>query len=91
MDPSDVIDGALGGLTDTGLWEKVAADYWSGVHGLLIVVAVAIFVSSLDDLLIDLGWWVYALIERVRSSWPAQTFVKGWSEVVSQMRHLGST
>lgn len=69
MDFSDVIDEALGGLTDTGLWEKVAADYWRGVHGLLIVVAVAIFVSSLDDLIIDLGWWVYALIERARSLW----------------------
>ncbi|HVY32923.1 MAG TPA: glycosyl transferase family protein [Caulobacteraceae bacterium] len=67
MDPADFIDAVLGGLTDTALWEKVAAGYWHGVHGLLIVVAVAILISSLDDLLIDLCWWGFAFLERVRS------------------------
>jgi len=53
-----------GALTDTAFWEKAAADYWSALHVLLIVVVVAIFISSLDDLLVDIAWWAMAIGDR---------------------------
>jgi adsorption protein B len=62
---AELIDDVRDGLFDTSLWEAVARGYWEGVHVLLIVVTVAIFISSLDDLLIDAAWWSYVVTSPI--------------------------
>ena len=65
--PSELIDRVWVQITDTSLWQSVAAGYWNSVHLLLVVVVVVIFISSIDDLMIDLMWWIYAAFTRIRS------------------------
>ena len=38
-------------------WELLIADYYAGLEILAAIVAIVIFVSSLDDLFIDLWYW----------------------------------
>ena len=39
-------------------WDLVAANYYQTLEWLAVVVALVIFVSSLDDLFIDIWYWV---------------------------------
>ena len=39
-------------------WDLIIADYYAGLEILAAIVAIVIFVSSLDDLFIDIWYWV---------------------------------
>jgi adsorption protein B len=74
LDLWGVFQSLRGELTDTAFWERTAAGYWTTVHVLLIVVVVAIFISSMDDLMVDIAWWVMAMGSRLRTLFkPAMT------------------
>lgn len=59
---------------DDGPYRSLVA-YWAGLQLTLIIVAVLIFISSLDDLFIDLCYWRLAIGRGIRGLWrkpPAQ-------------------
>jgi len=76
LDWVEVVSRLRGALTDTAFWERAAADYWSALHVLLIVVVIAIFISSLDDLLVDIAWWVMAIGDGFRALFRPAVTVK---------------
>ena len=47
----------------------LALAYWRVLQALTAVAAVVIFVSSIDDLFIDLAYWWISLVGQVRRSW----------------------
>src|ERR1700761_4538760 len=58
------------GLTGQGILHAFVA-YWGVLRIAIMVTAVLIFVSSLDDLLIDIAYWVRGLI-RLATFWRNQ-------------------
>ncbi|MDB5914540.1 MAG: glycosyl transferase family protein, partial [Ramlibacter sp.] len=47
-------------------WDLLVAEYNSGLEVLAAVLALVIFVSSLDDLFIDIWYWVRRIFRRTR-------------------------
>ena len=47
-------------------WDMIIAEYNSGLEVLAAILALVIFVSSLDDLFIDLWYWVRRLLRTTR-------------------------
>jgi adsorption protein B len=39
-------------------WDLIVADYYAGLEWLAVIVALVIFVSSIDDVFIDIWYWV---------------------------------
>ncbi|MDQ6881826.1 MAG: glycosyl transferase family protein [Pseudomonadota bacterium] len=48
-------------------WDLLIADYYAGLEILAAIVAIVIFVSSLDDLFIDIWYWGRRLFRSVTS------------------------
>ncbi|MEJ8839652.1 glycosyl transferase family protein [Ramlibacter sp. AN1133] len=53
-------------------WDLLVAEYNSGLEVLAAILALVIFVSSLDDLFIDCWYWVRRLIRRAKVESSAQ-------------------
>jgi adsorption protein B len=47
-------------------WDMVIAEYNSGLEVLAAILALVIFVSSLDDLFIDIWYWIRRLVRRTK-------------------------
>jgi adsorption protein B len=47
-------------------WDMLIAEYNSGLEVLAAGLALVIFISSLDDLFIDLWYWVRRIFRRAR-------------------------
>ena len=46
-------------------WDLLIADYYAGLEILAAIVAIVIFVSSLDDLFIDIWYWIRRLLRHL--------------------------
>ena len=42
-------------------WDLLIAQYYAGLEVIAVIVAVVILISSLDDLFIDLWYWIRRL------------------------------
>src|ERR671921_785134 len=47
-------------------WDLMIAEYNSGLEVLAAILALVIFVSSLDDLFIDIWYWARRIFRRAR-------------------------
>ncbi len=45
-------------------WDLMLAEYNSGLEVIAVILTLVIFVSSLDDLFIDLWYWIRRLVRR---------------------------
>jgi bacteriophage N4 adsorption protein B len=52
----------------TSSWLQLLSDYFHVLAVLAVVVAVIIFISSVDDLIVDAYYWVHALTRRILGS-----------------------
>ena len=53
-------------------WDLLIAEYNSGLEVLAAILALVIFVSSLDDVFIDIWYWTRRLFRRAKVERSAQ-------------------
>ncbi len=57
-------------------WDLLIAQYYAGLEVIAVIVAVVILISSLDDLFIDLWYWI-------RRLWRPMAAIRGLTSCLS--------